>query len=339
MKKLSSNFIFDSGLDKKILELSKEFEERKTDDPKNLRDKVLSNFKIDRLAPNTNKTKNGIKILSVDSSTAQNEMRYSALWGIHCVTLYARFDGSLYKDPMLGGDNIIYTDIMYDSFVDVKNIKPYRRIASRSNSMRILTEYNSVINSYYDIKSNGISPDYILIDGSLYTTVKALERNSLIENYPGYNSALEAGERLLKTGKVIGMIEDSHSTDISRKLGMDMTNLMLFEIALGQNEYIVDAKEGVNICYIKLPEKKLGYLPSHKSKPVVVRWEFSYPNFKEDLEGLAALWCMEADLLHPQLYPLRIADYLTRRIKVGGILEKFIRDKGLDLKYREMREA
>lgn len=334
MKKLTSDFVFDSSLlNKKILELGKEFDERNIDSS-NLRDRVLSNFQINRLIPKISKT--DMKFLSVDSSTVKKELRHCVIWGIHYVTLYARFDGNFHKDPILGGNDIIYTDLMYDSSIDIENIRPYGGIELRSNLMRISSEYNSVLNSYKDLKSNGVNPDYILIDGSLYTTLKALKRT---ERYPEHNSALEVNEKLLKTGKVIGMVEDSHSTDIARKLKMDMTNLMLFEIALEPNEYVVETKENINICYIKLPVKKLSYLPSRRSNPIVVRWEFPYPDFEDDLRNIIALWCMEDDLLHPQLYPLRITDYLTRKIKIGGIIDEVIRNNGLDLKYREMREG
>ncbi len=336
MKKLTSNFVFDSYiLNKKILELGKDFDERNVD-RKNLRDKVLSGFQVNRLIPEISRRE--IKFLSVDSSTVKKELRYCAIFGIHCIALYARFDGNLHKDPLLGGDEIIYGNMMYESFIDIESIKPYRKIEPRSNLMRISAEYNSVVNSYKNLKSGGVNPDRILIDGSLYTTLNSL-KGVYAEKYPEYNSALEANEKLLKTGKVIAMVEDSHSTDIARKLNLNMTNLMLFEITLEPNEYVVEAKDGIYICYVKFPVKKLSYLPSRRSNPIVVRWEFSYPDFEDDLKNLIAVWCMENDLLHPQLYPLRLADHLTRRIKIGGILEQFISDKGLDLQYRDMREA
>lgn len=337
MKKLTSNFIFDSSLlNKKILEIAKEFE-RNDIDRKNLHEKIASNFQINRIIPRISKKE--IKFISVDSSTVQKELRHCVLWGIHCVVLYARFDGNFHKDPMLGGDGILYRNLMYDSSINIENIKPYRGTESRSNSMRISTEYNSVLDSYKNLKSNGLDPDYILIDGSFYTTLKSLKRLASVEKYSEHNSALEASEKLLNPGKIVAMVEDSHSTDIARRLNLNMTNLMLFEIALEPNEYVVETKDGVNICYVKLPAKKLNYLPSRRSSPIVVRWEFTYPDFEDDLSNLIALWCMEDDLLHPQLYPLRIADYLTRRIKVAGILDQIIKDNGLDLRYRYMREA
>jgi len=64
-----------------------------------------------------------------------------------------------------------------------------------------------------------------------------------------------------------------------------------------------------------------------------------YENFKEDLEKLAGMWTMERDLLHTQIYPLRMSDYLTRKLKVSGVLEKIIAENNLQLKYRDSRDV
>jgi len=39
------------------------------------------------------------------------------------------------------------------------------------------------------------------------------------------------------------------------------------------------------------------------------------------------------------VYPMRIADYLTRKIKVGGILSAFALDHALELEHRNLRSV
>jgi len=133
-------------------------------------------------------------------------------------------------------------------------------------------------------------------------------------------------------------VEDSASISIARALKTKLTDLAVFDLALKENEFIVQEVDGVNVCYIKLPAKNLSYTPSRKSEPLVVKWEFAYPNFIPDLENLAAIWAREDDLLHPQLYPVRIADYLTRRVKAAGILDTFVKDNDMEPRHRDMRE-
>ncbi len=49
------------------------------------------------------------------------------------------------------------------------------------------------------------------------------------------------------------------------------------------------------------------------------------------------MWALEDDILHPQIYPMRITDYLTRKINAGGILEKAASENNMLLQYRELR--
>ncbi len=336
MEPLSPEFRFNiKSLETKFQRITSRVEKRSLD-VEMIREKITSSgISVQRIDPKMEK--NEVEFLASDSSLAKRELRYFALWGLHTVTLRAAFDKKRHKDPLAHG-SINYRNLMYNSYLDLDIFTPWQGVEDRANLIRVRKEYKSLIESSRELKSEGLEIDYLLLDGSIYTTMKRLneERYTAYKEHPG---TLEAAQELLEEGKVVGMVEDSHATDISVKMGLDMTNLSLFDIILDEGEFIVDRKKNINVCYIKLPAKALNYTPSRKSKPVTVRWEFSYPDFECDLNTLTHIWMLEDDLVHPQIYPLRICDYLTRRLKVGGILDKVVAESDLDLRYRDSREA
>jgi hypothetical protein len=336
MEELSPDFRFGiKPLEDKILGIIGELE-KKEFDRDIFRERILSEgFKIRKLKTGAGKE---TSLLSVDSSLVKKELRHYALWGLHSVVLYSRFDGREHPDPLAHG-SVWYKDLMYNSCPDIGVFSPYRQIENRANSIRVFNEYSLLLDSWRELDSRSVGVDYLLIDGSLQTTLKRLRDEVRVSGFREHEKALSLHEDLMKAGKVVGMVEDSHSVDIARTVGLDVTNMALLDLILAENEYIVEKKEGVNVCHIKLPSKALDYTHLRKSDPLVVRWEFSYDDFKEDLENLAAMWLLEADIWHPQIYPLRVTDYLTRRLKIGGVLDRIIEENELDRRYREMREG
>ncbi|MCX6694693.1 MAG: DNA double-strand break repair nuclease NurA [Candidatus Altiarchaeota archaeon] len=276
-------------------------------------------------------------IICGDSSNAVRELRYHALWGVHSTCVYGVFDGREYPDTLSGHGKIIYRDLLYSSDIKFGSIVPYSEVDSRANSMRVQSELSFLTKCVEEVSVEGKSVDYVLLDGSILTNLQNLRKKG--EDFPETQKALKALKDLMKRENLVGMAEDSHATDLSRELGFDYTNMLLFDVALDPMEYVVDERDGVYVCYVKLPAKKLTHTPSGVGAPMTVRWEFNKKGFEDDLNKLAFLWTLEDDLLHPQLYPLRLADYFTRQVKIGGILDAIVQERKLDLKYRELREA
>lgn len=336
MEKLTPDFRFDAiALENKLKKIVGELSQREFDRDL-FREKLFSaGFEVKCLKP---KIKGRSSFLSVDSSTVKKELRYHALWGIHVVSVYSEFDGFRYPDPLAQGE-VYYTNMMYDSQMDVSFFWPYRQVDSRADSLRVAKEYEAAMKSLRNLSDMGLKPDYLIVDGSLQTTARKLREESSRSSFREHKIAIEMQQRLLESGHVVGMVEDSHSCDLSKKLGLEATNTAVLGLLLNENEYLSYKKDGVFVCHLKLPKKTLAYTHSRLSDPIVVRWEFSYPDFEADLANLAAIWLQEDDVWHPQIYPLRIADYLTRRVKVGGILDSLVAEKDLELKYRELREG
>ena len=323
MKELTPDFDFNTEvLEDRFLKL-KESLHIDVDSVK-LRDAVSAQFTIKKLSP---KARDGeTRILAVDSSIVRREMKFAALWAIHTVSLFGVFDGNSHEDPLVGGKKILYKDLQYNSNLDLGKFESHDRIEENSNIIRVAYEYKSLLDSYKEINSDA---DYLLLDGSIQTVLKRIKDNETLMGI--YNE-------LKGSSKLIGMVEDSASVGIARSLKTKLTDIAVFDLALEENEFIVQEQDGVNVCYIKLPSKSLSYTPSRKSEPLTVKWEFAYPEFLQDLENLVAIWSMEDDLLHPQLYPIRIADYLTRKVKAGGILDTFVKDNDMEPMHRDMRE-
>ncbi|MFH0861410.1 MAG: DNA double-strand break repair nuclease NurA [Candidatus Altiarchaeota archaeon] len=277
------------------------------------------------------------RILAADCAIAYRELRYHAIWAAHAVAIACTFDGKPHPDTLVGNGALPYGDLEHSSYVGAGEFIPYADLDVRGNSARVAFESSSTLNAHRESVSEGKRPDIVLVDGSLYTNLMNLRKIDPI--YPENADAISAYKGVLDIGKVVGMVEDSHATDLSRELGYDYTNMLLFDVALEPGEYLVDGREGINICHMKLPGKPLPHLPAGTSRPLTVRWEFNYGGFEDDLRRLACMWLREDDVLHPQLYPLRIADYLTRKIKAGGILDEVVGVRGLALKHRELREG
>jgi len=330
LEPLTPDFRFDAELlENRINSLRREFDEMEFDRDL-FRDKLVEKgFEIRKLA--LIKPPDSVELLAVDSSIVKAELRFFALWALHCVVLRACFDGRKHRDSLVGGE-IWYRNLMYNSFIDAGQIKPYRLVEEKTNNIRILKEYESIRGTFRELRSGGCDVDYLLVDGSLYTNHGKLSRY-------GGGKAPEEYRELIGEGRVVGMAEDSHAGDLADKVGLDCTNLMLLDLILDEKEYVVHEREDINICYLKLPSKKLSYTLEEKSPSLTVRWEFPYREFREDLGTLAYMWSQEDDLLHPQVYPIRVADYLTRRVKMQGLLERLIEENNLMLRYRDLRES
>jgi hypothetical protein len=299
-----------------------------------LREKIRrAGYEFKELKPEPGRT----RLLTVDTSISVRQLRYHALWAGHSVAVHALYDGCGHEDPLVGHGLLPYTDILYSSYVDAGEFKPYSDIDVRCNLQRVGFEFGSLMEARRELDSDGVEPDFTLVDGSLYTNLRNLEGKG--GDYTECAHAVDSFRWVLDSGRVVGMVEDSHATDLSRELGYNFTNMLLFDIALEAGEYVVNERTGVSICYIKMPSKGIPYLPEGMSTPLTVRWEFNYPGFRDDLNLLAGIWLTEDDLLHPQLYPVRTADYLTRRISTSGILDNIASERELELRHREGREV
>ena len=273
-------------------------------------------------------------LLCVDSSYGKLDLKFYSLFGLHCVSLYAVFSCLPKEDALVGQGTVPYRDMLYDSYIDVGLIKPYSDTESRLNLIRVAAELGFMIESNREIEDNGVETDFLVLDGSLSAIKKDLEA---VRHYPEYEKASSALRRLSDV-KVVSMVEDSHATDISSEAGVELTNLHLLDMVLKPLEYVVKDSDGIHVIYVKLPGKRLCFKPNEDSKPLTVRWEFNYANFESDLNYLVGSWACEDDLLHPQVYPMRITDYLTRKIRVSGVLEEFAKNRGLEWKHRDLRE-
>jgi hypothetical protein len=273
-------------------------------------------------------------LIAADSSMALQNLRYHALWGMHCVSLYGLFNGIRNPDLLVGNGYVNYTDLMYESRVDLGSFRPYWMLEQQMNHLRIAAEYSALACDRDALVDSGRKVDYLLVDGSLKTNSENL---SVKADLPTVRAAVDAQERLLKLHTVVSMAEDSHASDISSRFGLNMSNLMFFHLLLDDFEYVVDDGR-FSVCYIKLPGKRLSY-SLDECRPTTVRWEFPYRGFEPDLSRLASIWLKEDDLLHPQVYPLRIADYLTRRINAGGLLKEAAGESNAESEFRDLRRV
>ncbi|MFC2163118.1 hypothetical protein ACFLRF_05505 [Candidatus Altiarchaeota archaeon] len=279
---------------------------------------------------------NDLHFLAQDASMIKREMRYHALWAFHGISVSCVYDGLMHKDMLVGQGMQPYGSLMYSSELDLGVFRPYSDLDERLNSLRVGKELGMMLDtSDKSLELEG-KPLFYLIDGSLATSLK---HNGSVNGATEHEMAKEAIAGILARDRVVGMVEDSHATDISRIMGYEMTNMMMFEIALEPGEYVAQKADGISVCYIKLPSKEMESMPAGVSPPLTVRWEFNYEGFEDDLNNLAHIWIEEADILHPQLYPVRIADYLTRRVKVAGLLDLTVKKKELLPQYRKLRQG
>lgn len=271
--------------------------------------------------------------LCVDSSFIGRNLRFHGLWGIHCVCLHAVFAAAPVKDYLVGQGSVMYENLLYDSVVEFGVFKPYSDVDVRINLLRIGFELSFLLECKRRLASEGRGVDFLVLDGSL----KAIESDiGGRENYAEYSRAFSS-LNALSGEKVVAMVEDSHASDLSAKAGFNFTNVQLFDLILEPGEFVVAESGGVHVAYVKLASKSLCHTPERKSEPFTVRWEFNYPDFRKDLEYLVGVWSEEDDLMHPQIYPLRITDYLTRKISVGAILDEHIKEKNLSRMFRDSR--
>lgn len=267
--------------------------------------------------------------LCADSSYAKLDVRYHFLYCVHTVAVNAVFALPPEKDVLVGQGTVAYDKLSYESVLDAGLIKPYSDVDARLNLLRVSAEMASLAS----LRENIGDVDYLIVDGSLSTIKKEL---SSTQEHPEHENALKAFKALTDLNAV-SMVEDSHATDITGALGLTITNLHLFDVALKPGEYVCKEDDGIHVVYVKLPAKKVCYAPGEQTLPFTVRWEFSYKDFEDDLSYLVGAWMCEDDLVHPQIYPMRIADYLTRKVKANGVLVQFAQKHGLEDKYRNRR--
>ncbi len=275
--------------------------------------------------------------LAGDCSSAVRELRYNALWAAHAVAVYGVYDGGEHRDMLAGYGGIRYGGLRYSNYAGLGEIIPYGDVEARSGAERACFEYESMSRAYRELESEGLKPDIMLFDGSLYTSKRSLEAAGGKSREAA--RARKALEEAAGLARAVGMVEDSHSTDLAEDAGYEFTDLLLMDVALNPGEYVADPRDGVSICYMKLPGKPLPHVPSARSQPLTVRWEFGYADYEGDLNRLAGIWLSEDDILHPQLYPLRIADHLTRRVRAQGMLDEVESRLLLERKYRELRQG
>jgi hypothetical protein len=297
------------------------------------RDLISKGFEFRKISPNPVPT----RFLGGDCAIACKELRYHAIWAAHSVAISANFDGKDYRDVIAGHGTIPYSNLLSSSYFGLGEFIPYNDIDHRFDSTRIAFEFKSLVRAWEELSLEYVKPDLTLIDGSISTTFDHLKCRD--RGYPETKEASEAMTKLLGIGNIVGMVEDSHSTDISRELGYNFTNMALFDMALDESEYVVVENDGIWVCYVKLPSKPMPFLHEGWSSPFTVRWEFNFKGFQESLNNLSGIWLREDDILHPQLYPLRMADHLTRKVKVGGILGQVVTSNKLALKFRDLREG
>ena len=273
--------------------------------------------------------------LACDCSSASRRYRYNALWATHAVAVYSKYDMDCHNDKIVGHSEIPYADLSYVNELKAGEFTPYSEIDVRMNLIRVTNEFNLMNNAFGELKETASGVDVILCDGSLSTVNERINRES--DEFEEKNEAKQAFENVLKNSNVVGLVEDSFASDISSELGLKMTNINLFDICLKPFEYIVKKSNGINICYLNLPPKSIPYLPEKKSPSFTVRWEFAANDFENLFSNILGAWLDEDDLLHPQLYPIRIADYLSRRIKAGGVLDSICENIDLEPLFRQKR--
>jgi len=304
-----------------------------------VRAKIISSGRsIEKLSPEKiNLESLNVGFACADSSSALRELRYHALWGVHSVCVYGIFDAAGCADVLAGHGKVNYKDLLFSSDINLGSIVPYAEVDSRANSLRVYHELSALDKCVCELSSQGRQVDYVLLDGSIQTNLKNLTSKS--GGFKEDAMALSALKKLMREKNLVGLVEDSHATDLAGELNFEATNMLIFEVALNPMEYVAEERDGIVVCYLKLPRKRLSYLPTGESTPLTVRWEFNRKDFDVALNVIAAVWLAEDDILHPQIYPLRVADYLTRRVRVGGVIDGFVLEKGLERKYRELREG
>ncbi|MFH1721846.1 MAG: hypothetical protein ABH950_04485 [Candidatus Altiarchaeota archaeon] len=335
MKPLRSDFQLPSGFFPE--ELNRLINTIKTDeefDSLKLRERFLEKgHEIRRLpSPKTRES----SFLAVDSSSSVKAYRYQTLWGLNVIGLYASHDGRLHHDPLIGQKGILYGGLQVDSGFKLGVFQSAWNLDLQISAIRCHEELKFMRKCIEDMSTTGIKPDFLLVDGSLQTIFRYL-------NSEGGDSktALETQtilNELLSERKIIGLVEDSHATDISTCFNPKMTNLGLSNLILEPNEYFIVQVGDVFVCYLKLPSKRVDFLPDRKSPPITVRWEFGYPEFVSDLANLVGIWLGESDIVHSQIYPIRVADYLTRKINVGGLLEDIGVKCDFEPSFRDSRQ-
>lgn len=330
MKKLAADLRFDEdALERGLSKVADDIDES-LPDAEDVREKLAeAGFEIKQAEAETPPDEAGY--LAADSSFAKKELRFNVLWGVHSVCVYGVFDGSGHDDPLVGRGVVPYRDLAYSSRTSFGCLKPYSDVDARLEALRLGAEARLLNETAEEVEGEGRRVDYILFDGSLTTL-------SVDESVPESAAALAELDKL-KSRNVVGLVEDSHVSDISRCLGFEYTNALILDASLAPLEYVAVEQDGFEVCYIKLPAKKLSHLGGRESPPFVARWEFKRGLAERHLPLLLGAWSHEDDITHPQTYPVRVADHLTRKINVAGILDDFAAEKNIAPQFRSLREA
>jgi len=329
MKKLSPEYEIDEiSLNQKLTVLGEKTTEAEPDSQE-IRDKLLeAGFIVNKLEPSKPKQ---ARFLAADSSLAKKELRFDCFWGVHAVCVYGLFDGSSHADSLVGRGSVPYKNLQYDSVTDFGQLRPYSNVDARLDAIRLATEARLLNETSGKLEQEGLKLDTILFDGSLST----LE----IDEKTMEAKAATTEITKLKSNNVVGVVEDSHDTDVSKEIGLEYTNALIFDLCLKPLEYVTVDKDDFEVCYIKLPAKKMHYLFEGESVDFIARWEFKKESASKQLPALVGVWLSEDDIQHPQIYPIRLADYLTRKISVSKILSDFSRQNNMASKFRGMRKT
>ncbi|MFH1836232.1 MAG: DNA double-strand break repair nuclease NurA [Methanobacteriota archaeon] len=329
MRSLTPDFRFDETvLDDKISLLEKSVKPEKIDFEV-VREKLVSDgvdikFSVE-FEPENVKT-----VLGVDSSFGKLDLKFHSIYGVHTVCVAADYTGRDSQDTLVGQGTIPYENLLYESKIDLGVFEPYSDTEFRLNLIRISEEIALLKKAGRECEKEVLR----IVDGSIHCISKDLNKPCEFQEFEKARSAYDE----IMEDKVVSMVEDSHETDFASLANVKGTNLYLFDNILKPKEYVVKEEAGIHIVYLKLPGKNLCFKPNENSPPLTVRWEFNYPDFQKDLNFLISAWAREDDIFHPQLYPVRIADYLTRRIRIHGLLEEFAKKGGLELQHRNLRE-
>jgi hypothetical protein len=270
-------------------------------------------------------------VFAVDASTCLRKLRYKAIFASHTIVTRAVFDLERHPDMISGNGSIPYGNLNYESFVDLRQLRPYSDLAARANALRIGAEYGRLLES---LSKSGERPDFVLVDGSVHTSI----RNLMIKgDIPESDLALDNVKKAVSEHNIVGVVEDTHACDISSRLGFDFTNGMLFDVALNPGEYVRVGGDGISVCYVRLPGKKLPHEQEGFRGGFTVRWEFKAGQEIDGIERLSGMWLCEDDILHSQLYPVRVADHMTRRLKASGIIDEALKDRYWVGQFRDLR--
>ncbi|MBD3262247.1 MAG: hypothetical protein GF334_11395, partial [Candidatus Altiarchaeales archaeon] len=164
--------------------------------------------------------------LACDASILKSEKRYAGVWACHSVAVYAETKGKRERDVYTGLGEIIYGNMKYESRLSCGFFEPYEALEDRLDSIRFVKEAKALCESEADA-------DYLFFDGSLKSAGEKMGGKRI---YPEQCEAKKHYKKLLGEN-VAALVEDTRSSELSKKLGLNTTDLLLFENILGEGEF------------------------------------------------------------------------------------------------------